>query len=63
MYVHDQWLMKRVVPAQVSQEPAYRISSLEGQVRLCQDKLAQALAHHDQLLTAERHHRYVCVLG
>ncbi|CAI8002071.1 Ankyrin-2 [Geodia barretti] len=43
--------------AKMSQEPTYSISSLEGQLRLCQEKLAQVLSHHEQVIAAELHLR------
>ena len=39
---------------QHSAEPLYRISFLEGQLRLCQDKLQQAHRQHDELMANER---------
>ena len=47
----------------MSQEPTYSISSLEGQLRLCQEKLAQVLSHHEQVIAAELHLRYKWSVG
>ena len=46
---------------QMSQEPEYRISSLEGQLRLCQEKLAETFTHNSQVLVTETHHRYIII--
>ncbi len=46
--------MKCLSLPQQSEEPIYRISTLEGQVRLCQDKLIQAHRHHEDMLANER---------
>ena len=39
---------------QESEEPFYRIASLEGQLRRCQDKLREVQQHHEATLAAER---------
>ena len=39
---------------QMSEEPVYRISTLEGQVRLCQEKLTESHRQHDDILAKER---------
>lgn len=39
---------------QHSEQPMYRISALEGQLRMCQDKLVQAHHQHDELMKNER---------
>ena len=41
-------------PPQESEEPFYRIASLEGQLRQCQDKLREIQLHHERVLAAER---------
>lgn len=38
----------------MSEEPVYRISTLEGQVRLFQEKLTESHRQHDDILTKER---------
>ena len=39
---------------QESEEPFYRIASLEGQLRRCQDKLREVQQYHEATLAAER---------
>ena len=39
---------------QESEEPFYRIASLEGQLRQCQDKLRENQHHHDAVVASER---------
>lgn len=39
---------------QESEEPFYRIASLEGQLRQCQNKLREVQFHHEGVLAAER---------
>ena len=38
----------------LGEEPLYRISTLEGQVRLCQEKLVESHRQHDDILAKER---------
>lgn len=41
----------------MSQEPEYRISSLEGQLRLCQERLTEAIMHNREVIAAEEQSR------
>eukprot|EP00731_Ephydatia_muelleri_P019355 Em0012g180a len=47
-------LVLQAATSKMSEEPVYRISTLEGQVRLCQEKLTESHRQHDDILAKER---------